>query len=71
MTSDGNTLGDNYGDKVAGGGRKISVKFADGEPLRVTLCIDVSAAYLSPADLQANNERIFVVKSAAEKIEVA
>ena len=64
---------DNYGDKVAGGGRKISVTFADGETiLGYTLGYseDRSGFYLNPADLKANNERIFVVKSATQKIEM-
>jgi hypothetical protein len=64
---------DNYGDKVAGGGRRISVKFADGETIvgyTLGYSVDRPGFYLSPSDLKANNERIFVVKSAAQKIEM-
>lgn len=64
---------DQYGDKVAGGGRKISVKFTDGETIvgyTLGYSADRPGFYLSPADLKANNERIFVVKSATEKIEI-
>ena len=61
-----------YDDKIAGGGRKIKVKFFDGETvLGYTLGYspDRQGFYLTPADLQGNNDRIFVVTSATEKIE--
>lgn len=62
----------NYEDKIAGGGRKIKVKFFDGEAMEgftLGYSPDRQGFYLTPADLQGNNERIFVVKSATEKIE--
>ena len=64
---------DNYNDEMAAGGRKIKVRFFDGETvLGYTLGYspDRQGFYLTPADLQGNNERIFVVKSATEKIEL-
>ena len=62
---------DNYADEITGGGRKIKVDFADGET--VTGCTlayspDRQGFFMTPADLQGNNERIFVVKSATEKV---
>ena len=70
---DGNkTHNDNYIDKVAGGGRKIKVAFSDGETVvgyTLGYYPDRSGFYLTPADLEGNNERIFVVKSATREIE--
>ena len=56
---------------VPGGGREVSVKFPDGE-----LIIGYTQGYsptrsgffLIPADLQNNNERIYVITSATEKV---
>lgn len=62
----------NYIDNVAGGGRKIKVVFSDGEAvLGYTLGYspDRLGFYVTPADLQGNNDRIFVVKSATREIE--
>lgn len=61
-----------YYDNVAGGGRKIKVIFQDGEEI-----IGYTQGYsperqgfmMTPADLVGNNERIYVVKSAARKID--
>ncbi len=64
---------DNYNDEIAAGGRKIRVRFFDGETVvgyTLGYSPDRQGFYLSPADLQGNNERIFVVKSATEKIEL-
>ena len=63
---------DNYEDNVAGGGRKVKVKFSDSEIIigfTIGYSPDRQGFFLTPADLQGNNERIFVVKSATEKIE--
>jgi hypothetical protein len=63
---------DNYNDKIAAGGRKIKVSFIDGETVTgytLGYSPDRQGFYMTPADLQGNNERIFVVKSATEKIE--
>ena len=61
-----------YGDNIAGAGKKIKVKFFDGETIvgyTLGYSPDRHGYFLTPADLQGNNERIFVVKSATEKIE--
>jgi hypothetical protein len=63
---------DKYDDNIAGGGRKIKVKFYDGEIVvgyTLGYSPDRQGFYVTPADLQGNNERIFIVKSATEKIE--
>ena len=63
---------DNYNDEIAAGGRKLKVRFFDGETVvgyTLGYSPDRQGFYLTPADLQGNNERIFVVKSATEKIE--
>jgi len=64
---------DNYSDEITAGGRKIKVRFFDGETVMgytLGYSPDRQGFYLTPADLQGNNERIFVVKSATEKIEL-
>jgi hypothetical protein len=64
---------DNYNDEIAAGGRKIKVHFSDGETVvgyTLAYSSDRQGFYMTPADLQGNNERIFVVKSATEKIEL-
>ena len=61
-----------YDDNVAGGGKKIKVRFFDGETVvgyTLGYSPDRQGFFLTPADLQGNNERIFVVTSATEKIE--
>jgi hypothetical protein len=63
----------NYGDTVPGGGRKIKVRFSDGETIvgfTTGYSPDRPGFYLVPADLKGNNERIFVVASATEAIEM-
>lgn len=62
-----------YTDKVPGGGRKIQVKFKDGETIvgfTTGYAPDRPGFYMVPADLKGNNERIFVVNSATEKVEL-
>ena len=64
---------DNYSDEIVAGGRKIKVRFFDGETVvgyTLAYSPDREGFFLVPADLQSNNERIFVVKSATEKIEL-
>ena len=61
-----------YDDNIAGGGKKIKVRFFDGETVvgyTLGYSPDRQGFFLTPADLQGNNERIFVVRSATEKIE--
>ncbi len=63
----------NYADKVPGGGRKIKVKFTDGETIKgytTGYSADRAGFYMVPGDLRGNNERIFVVSSATEAIEM-
>ena len=63
---------DNYNDEIAAGGRKMKVRFLDGETVvgyTLGYSPDRQGFYLTPADLKGNNERIFVVRSATEKIE--
>ena len=63
---------DNYNDQIAAGGRKIRVSFTDGETvIGYTLGYSPNRQgfYITPADLQGNNQRIFVVASATDKIE--
>lgn len=63
---------DDYSDEVSGGGRKIKVRFTDGETIigyTLGYSPERQGFFMTPADLQGNNERIFVVKSATEKIE--
>jgi hypothetical protein len=63
----------NYADKVPGGGRKIKVKFTDGEMITgytTGYSADRAGFYMVPGDLRGNNERIFVVSSATEAIEM-
>jgi hypothetical protein len=62
-----------YNDKVPGGGRKIQVKFLDGETIvgyTTGYSPDRPGFYIVPADLKGNNERIFIVKTATEKVEM-
>ena len=62
-----------YNDKVAGGGRKIQIKFLDGETIvgyTTGYSQDRPGFYIVPSDLKGNNERIYVVKSATEKVEM-
>ena len=62
---------DTYSDAVPGGGKKIQIKFKDGE-----LVIGFAQSYspnrhgffVIPADAQNNNERIFVITSATEEV---
>jgi hypothetical protein len=61
-----------YDDNIAGGGKKIKVRFFDGETVvgyTLGFSPDRQGFFLTPGDLKGNNERIFVVKSATEKIE--
>ena len=62
-----------YNDQVPGGGRKIQVKFLDGETVTgytTGYSPDRLGFFVVPADLKGNNERIFVVKTATEKVEM-
>ena len=63
---------EDYEDEIAGTGRKIIVKFSDGESIigyTLGYSPDRQGFFMTPADLKSNNQRIFVIKSASEKIE--
>jgi hypothetical protein len=61
-----------YNDIIQGGGRKIRVEFADGEVI-IGYVLGYSPErqgfIMSPADINGNNDRIFVVTSATKKVE--
>ena len=55
-----------------GKGRRIRVVFKDGEALigfTVGYAPDRPGFFLVPCDLQSNNQRVFVVRSAVSKVE--
>ena len=62
---------DTYDEVIPGGGRKIQIRFTDGETL-----IGYSQGYsptrqgffILPANKNSNNERIYIIKSATEKV---
>ena len=60
-----------YSDDLLGSGKKVEVKFIDGEVITgyvMNYSIDRYGFFLIPADLQGNNERIFIIKSSTESI---
>ena len=61
-----------YDDVVAGGGRKLSVEFPDGEMI-IGYVLGYSPQrqgfMITPADLGGNNERIYVVNSAVKDVQ--
>jgi len=62
---------DIYNDVVPGGGRKIQVKFKDGELLTgyaQSYSPSRLGFFVIPADIQGNNERIFIINSATEEV---
>ena len=70
---DGNKLHQkNYSDEIGGAGKRIKVRFLDGETIigyTSGYSPDRQGFYLTPADVQGNNERVFIVSSATEKAE--
>ena len=63
---------EDYTDEVIGAGRMIKVTFSDGESITgytLGYSADRQGFYITPADVNSNNIRIFVVNSASEKIE--
>ncbi|MBN1931562.1 MAG: hypothetical protein JW786_08155 [Desulfobacterales bacterium] len=61
-----------YNDIINSGGKKLRVKFIDGEEIigfTLSYSPDRQGFFLTPADLKGNNDRVFVVKSSAPKIE--
>jgi hypothetical protein len=60
-----------YVDEIKGTGRKMQVDFSDGESVigyTLGYSPDRQGFYLTPADAGGNNIRIFIVKSATDKI---
>jgi hypothetical protein len=59
-------------DDVANPGRRLIVHFADGEKIAGTTSAfapDKPGFFMTPADPHANNERIFVIRTAVRRIE--
>ena len=64
---------DKYTDDMPGGGRKVQVEFSDGEVL-IGYTQDCTTTrhgfFVVPADLQNNNDRIYVITSAIKNLTV-
>ncbi len=61
-----------YKDEIPGAGRKMRVEFFDGEVIigySLGYSADRQGFFLTPADLNGNNERVFVVNSSTQKTE--
>jgi hypothetical protein len=62
---------DKYEDVIPGGGRKVKVKFFDGEVIigyTQSYSSRMQGFFIVPADKRSNNLRIFVVKSAVDEV---
>lgn len=62
---------DIYDDAITGAGKKVLVKFLDGESIigySLSYATNRHGFFVVPADRESNNERIFVITSAIEKI---
>lgn len=62
-----------YSDSIPGGGKKLRVKFQDGEVVvgySQGYTPDRPGFFVVPADRGGNNLRIFVVRSATETVDV-
>ena len=60
-----------YEDVIQGGGKKVEVSFNDGETIIgyvLGYSPDRQGFIMTPADLNGNNERIFVVKSSTKSV---
>ena len=60
-----------YEDVIEGGGKKIEVEFNDGETIVgyvQSYSPDRQGFIMSPADLNSNNERVFVVMTSAKSV---
>ena len=63
---------DSFNDVISNAGRKTKVRFTDGEIIygyTLGYSPDRQGFYLTPADLGGNNDRIFIVTSATEKVQ--
>jgi hypothetical protein len=62
---------DLYHDVIPGGGRRVRVKFSDGEVIvgyTQSYSSRLQGFFIIPADKRSNNIRIFVVKSAIDEV---
>ena len=62
---------DDYSDTIPGGGRKVQITFFDGETLigySQGYSPNRSGFFITPADIKNNNDRIYIVTSAAQKV---
>lgn len=62
---------ESYQDVIQGGGKRVKVEFNDGETIVgyvLGYSPDRQGFNMTPADLQSNNERIFVVSSATKSV---
>jgi hypothetical protein len=60
-----------YQDVIQGGGKKVQVEFDDGEIIVgyvLGYSPDRQGFNMTPADLNSNNERVFVVTSATKSV---
>lgn len=61
-----------YTHEIPGAGRKMKVEFFDGEVVigySLAYSADRQGFFLTPADVDGNNERIFVVNSSTRNVE--
>ena len=64
---------DSYNDVISNAGIKTKVRFKDGEIIygyTLGYSPERQGFYLTPADLGGNNERIFIVTSATENVQL-
>ncbi len=64
---------DRYNDVISNAGKKTKVKFLDGEIIygyTLGYSPERQGFYLTPADLEGNNERIFIVLSATQNVQL-
>jgi len=62
---------DMYNDVITGSGKKVKVEFSDGEVIighTQGYSPERHGFFVTPADVNSNNERIFVIKSATKNI---
>jgi Family of unknown function (DUF6982) len=63
---------DDYSHEVRGAGRKMKVVFNDGEVVigySLAYSADRQGFFLTPADVNGNNERIFVLNDSSKSVE--
>jgi len=61
-----------YSDEIRGAGRKLRVEFNDGEVVvgySLAYSADRQGFFMTPADVNGNNERIFVLNDASKNVE--